>query len=128
MVVIMVMNMIVIMSIQCQSAAGTGPKQLSIFGCRGNGSRGACTTNMAVKAYDPIRRAHHDMQVMANHKHSAPCIAPYGLYLAVKRCRPRLIKTLGGLIQQENFWTLYQSSRKEHTLKLTTGQFGHLTR
>ena len=79
------MRVIVIMTIQRQGPARSGPEQRAVFGGRGHNLWSTLTTHMPVEANHPVRRAHHDVQLMTDHQNGAARVAAHCLNLLVKR-------------------------------------------
>jgi len=109
----MVVGVIVIMlvSIKSECAACPCAEQSAIFWRRSNNSRGAFTANMSVQANNAIRRAHDDMQFMANHQDGASSGLAYAFDLLIEGRRPTLIQPLRGLIKQQNTRVAQKSAR-----------------
>ena len=113
-----IMAVVVIMPVKRQCPLGTGAEQGAILGGRGHDLGGALAADMAIEANHPVRRAHDNVQFMADHQYRAAKTGTHILDLAVEGRRSGLIKTLRRLVQQQQIGSGQQRARQKHALKL----------
>ena len=83
MVVIMPMGMF--MAIKRQRALGAAAKKRPVFRRRCHLFGVARTADMTIETDHPVRRRHHQMQLMADHQHGTAQFGPHFGDAAVKR-------------------------------------------
>ena len=107
-----IMVMIMVMAIERERAVRALPKERAVFR-RGSDHLGLpLTADMTVETNDTVRRAHHDVQIVADHQNGTAEIGPHLLDLAIKGGRTRLIEALGRLIEEQNIGLSERQSRK----------------
>lgn len=125
--VAVIVPVIVVVTIERQRAPGTRSEERAVFWCGRHDGRRSGATDMAIQADDPVGRAHHDMQFMADHENGAAGLVSHGFDLAVEGGGTVLVQALGRLVEQEDIRLFDQGPRKQNALKLPARQTGHLS-
>ena len=119
MIVSVIMPVIMIVTIKRQRAHCTRPEECAVFRCRSDNLWRPFTADMPIKANHPIRRAHNNMQLMANHQNSAAGLASNSLDLAIEGRGPRLIQPLRCFVQQQKLGLADERAGQKHPLELS---------
>jgi hypothetical protein len=78
-------------------------------------------TDVTIEADDTIRGCHDHMQVVTNHQNGAVQLCAHVFDLAVEGRGSRLIKPLGGFVQNEEVWAFEEGTREQDALELPPG-------
>jgi hypothetical protein len=100
-------------------------KQGAILGVSADVLRMALAADPVIQANDTIGRAHHNVQVVADHQHATAKVIPDFLNLTVKVGGAGLVETLRGLVQHEQVRLIEQGAGHERALELPARQPGH---
>ena len=84
MVVVMIVTVIMVVSVQRQCAARPRPEQSTVLWSRRNDCRCPLATYMAIETYHAVRRAHYNVQFMADHQNGASGGLPYSFDLLIE--------------------------------------------
>lgn len=79
-----------------------------------------------MQADDAVRGAHHHMQLMTDHQHSAAEGVTDAIDLTIEIRDATMIQALGRLIQQQEIRRIQQCTGQQNALELTTGETGDL--
>ena len=117
-----VMAVRVLVAVKRQRLGGVAPEQ-PVIGGRGRHDFGrALAADMAVQAHDPIRRAHHDLQVVADHQNGAALRGAHLLDPRVEGGDRRLVQPGRRLVEDQEVRGIQQRPRKKHPLQLAAGK------
>ena len=109
---------VVVMLIQRQRALGAQAEHRPIFRGIRHHMRSALAADVPVQTNHPVRRAHHHMQIMADHQHRRAGLTADILDKPVKRHLARLIQPLCRLIEYQRIRRAQQRARQQNALKL----------